>query len=258
MTLFRFSRTLSFVSLILMALHGAAASPRTSDQTQLRIAVASNFKATLKKLIYAYSKPNQQKILLSSGSTGKLFSQISNGAPFDLFFSADAKKADLLAKERGLTPSHSTIYALGKLVYWSPTLLTNKSEELLTSLPGKTLAIANPKLAPYGYAAQEILEYKNIWRKKNFQLVQGENVIQAYLFAKSGQAQASIISLSLAQESKTGDYWLIPNSLYSPIQQKVVRLNSSSSADRFLKFIASNIGRKIIETSGYGTTSDAH
>lgn len=233
---------------------------------KIRVATASNFSAPLRNIARLFEQQSGHKVTVISASTGKLYAQIMHGAPFDIFLSADSKRAILLEKEnRALTNSRFT-YAIGQLVLWSPradyidkhgNILQHK--QLLQDPQFRYLAIANPKLAPYGRAAQETLTKLGLKQALQKKIVRGENISQTFQFVKSGNAQLGLIAYSqLKQPDKaiTGSYWLIPEDFYSPIKQQSVLLNPNKASRQFYDFMKSPQSRQIIASFGYKLETD--
>jgi molybdate transport system substrate-binding protein len=218
---------------------------------ELHIAVASNFASTLNALTQTFSEQTGQKIKVSTGSTGKLYAQIMHGAPFDLFFAADEDRPARLDADLSIIPNSRRTYALGRLVLWSPKL---HPKEILNSGDFRYLAIANPKHAPYGAAAQAVLSHKGQWETLQNKVVRGENIAQAFQYVKTGNADLGFIALSQifdAMIDMEDQYWLVPDTLYPAIKQQVVQLSDSTESTDFLAFVFSNKGQEIIEQHGY-------
>jgi molybdate transport system substrate-binding protein len=191
------------------------------------------------------------------GSSGKLYQQIANGAPFDLFFSADIRFPQLL-KESGMAQSEVCPYALGRLVLWGAGGLSGKlSLERLAGDDVRFVAIANPRHAPYGMRAQEVLENLGLWDKVAPKLVFGENVAQAAQFVDTGSAQVGIIALSLVlgpEFKNKGSYMIIPERLHQPLEQGYVQLKRAGgnrAAVAFADFVSSEKGRAILSAWGF-------
>lgn len=221
----------------------------------VRVAVASNFSATMKKLAEKFESETGNKVIISSASTGKLFAQIIHGAPYDIFFSADSKRAELLVK-KSLAES-AKIYAYGQLVYVIKKTQVKQCAPELHLKAIKKVALANPKTAPYGLAAQQVLVSLDEWDAAKSKVVMGENILQAYQFIATGNVDAGFIAKSIfitSQELSDFCQWLIPENLYLPIKQKMVllkRSNNNSEARKFIRYINSATAKKIIEESGY-------
>jgi molybdate transport system substrate-binding protein len=232
----------------------------SAQQPQLNIAAASDLKFALTELASAYQKQSGAKLNLTFGSSGNFFSQIKNGAPFDLFFSADSEYPRRL-DTAGLIVSKSTHeYAVGRLVLWVPPDskidLSKSGMNALLDPSVQKIAIANPAHAPYGRAAAAALANAGLSEKVKDKLVIGENISQAAQFAQTGNAQIGIIALSLALSPplRSGKYWEIPQRQYFPLIQSAVILKRCEQKDlaaSFLKFVASPAGTKILEDFGF-------
>ena len=226
---------------------------------ELRVAVASNFLPTLKRLAVDFEKDSGHRLLISSGSSGKLFAQIKQGAPYDVFLSADALRPDRLVSD-GLAGS-DYVYALGRLVLLSNIVLDD-CRDVLHSDRLKRLAIANPGTAPYGRAAQEVLQAMGLWHELQPKLVKGENIMQAYQFVATRNAQAGFIAGSLLRSGKmtdSGCIWEVPAELHAPVRQKLIRLEHArgkAAAGDFLRYMKSPRARDIIRASGYDVLTD--
>ncbi len=223
----------------------------------IHIAVASNFTIPLKVISQKFTKSTGHKVLIISGATGKHYAQIRNGAPFDLFFAADKKRPELLEKQGLIQKNSRFTYAIGKLVLWSPqTQLIKKSAQVLYNGQFQYLAIANPKLAPYGKAAQQVLQKKGLWQALRPRMVRGENIGQTFQFVKSGNAQLGFVALSQIQNPQQivrGSIWKIADSLYDPIEQQAVLLTDNKAAQTFAAYIQQADIQQLIHLYGYGT-----
>ena len=229
----------------------------TADE--IKVAVASNFYPAMKEIALQYELKQSQssenhKIILISGSSGKHYAQIMNGAPFDIFFSAD-KVRPILLEKKGISESGSRFtYALGRLVLWSSLDGFVEKDEQLYNNELRFLAIANPKIAPYGVAAREALISINLWEDLQSKLVRGENIAQTFQFVNSGNAKLGFISYSQLMNPNypvVGSFWEVPQSMYKPIEQQAVLLKKSSLAKDFLSFIESDESLNIISKYGY-------
>ena len=227
---------------------------------EIKIAVASNFYPTMKELVKHFesitlNSDTTNNIVLISGSSGKHYAQILNGAPFDLFFSADKLRPNMLEKEDVFNNQSRFTYALGKLALWSPfNEYVDSDGQVLYNDDFRFLAIANPKIAPYGIASKETLTSMNLWQDMEEKLVRGENIAQTFQFAKSGNAKLGFVSYSQIlslNSSSEGSYWLVPQSMYQPIEQQAILLKDSSLGKDFLSFIKSDEALDIIKRNGY-------
>jgi molybdate transport system substrate-binding protein len=226
--------------------------------TEINVAVAANFTAPMKQIAAAFEKETGHKVALSFGASGKFYAQIKNGAPFQLFLSADDEKSLLLVKD-GLAIADSRFtYAIGTLVLWSakPGFVDAKGEVLGKDHFSK-LAIANPKLAPYGVAAIEVLTKQGILKTVTPKFVQGENISQTFQFVSTGNAELGFVALSQVMKDgkiSTGSAWIVPGMLHSPIRQDAVLLapgKDSAAAKALLDYLKSDKSKKIIRSYGY-------
>ena len=223
----------------------------------LTIAVASNFTSTAKQLAGEFERQSNHHIKLAFGSTGAHYAQISHGAPFDIFFAADVKTPARLESDGKIVAGSRFTYAQGQLVLWSPKAgVVDSDGKMLTAGKFDHLAIANAKLAPYGQAAEETLQHLQLLDTVQAKLVRGENIGQTYQFVYSGAAQLGFVALAQVMNSDgsgniSGSYWIVPQPLYSPIEQQVVLLKDSQAARDFLAFVHSAAGKKIIRAYGY-------
>ncbi len=223
----------------------------------LNIAVASNFSHTLKLLSSDFKKQTGHQLLISSASTGKLYVQIQHGAPFDVFLAADEKRPDLLVAEDKAEQSSAYVYARGRLVFVSNILPAESCQNVLLSPALKRLSIANPKTAPYGVAARQVMEQLELWLELKPRLVMGENIAQALQYVSTKNAQAGFVAKSMLSTGKKIDFactWDIPADMYSPIKQKMVVLNRAKGkavAQEFLKYMQSAQAKEIIKAAGY-------
>jgi len=230
----------------------------TPQAADLRIAVATNFNRTATALAHHFEQQSQHAVHLIFGSTGKHYAQITHGAPFEIFFAADERRPALLEKN-GLAVSGTRFtYAQGRLVLWSPDARLITSEgDVLTNGDFHKLAIANPRLAPYGFAAREVLQARGLWKKLQSRLVRGENIGQAYQFVRTGNAQLGFIAAAqIFTDGKlpdTGSYWVPPQSLYTPVIQQALLIKDTPKAREFIRFIKSDVARNIIRQHGYDT-----
>jgi molybdate transport system substrate-binding protein len=232
----------------------------TSAQT-IRIAAAADLQYVLTDLSAQYEKQTGVKLAITYGSSGSFFAQIQNGAPFDLFLSADLDYPKKLI-DAGFADSNSLqIYATGRLVLWLPSdspLDPAAGLKMLLDPRIQKIAIANAQHAPYGRAAVVALQNAGLYDQLKPKLVFGENISQAAQFVQSGSAQAGLIALSLALSPamNSGKRWIIPPDRYPPVDQAVVLLKSSpnkQAAISFLAFVNSPKGRTAFERYGYST-----
>jgi molybdate transport system substrate-binding protein len=235
-------------------------APATWADTVL-VAVASNFTKPMTEIAAAFEKATGHSADLSFGSSGKFVSQLENGGPYEVFLSADDKNPMKL-EQTGLAVENSRFtYALGTLVLWSaaPSLVDDQGQ-ILSKGGFKHLALADPKLAPYGAAAVEVLKNLNLFDKLQPLFVQGENIAQTHQFISTGNAELGFIALSQVIDNGrigTGSGWIIPNDRYKPIRQDAVLLKNGAenpAAQALLKFLKSPEALEIIKKYGYGLT----
>jgi molybdate transport system substrate-binding protein len=243
----------------MMLLMGA--STAAAQAGELTIAAASDLNFAFKELTAAFERRSGEHVKLSLGSSGNFFSQIQNGAPYDLYFSADIRYPQKLV-ENGLAVADSLYaYAVGRLVIWVPNTsslpLEQKGLDVLLDPSVKKIAIANPKHAPYGRAAVSAMEQARIYASVKDRLVLGENISQAAQFVESGAADVGVIALSLALAppmKAAGRYWEIPASAHPAIEQGAVLLKGAREpalATTFLEFVKGSEGRAIMTRYGF-------
>lgn len=241
-----------FFTLVLVVL---AVTPALAEQTL--VAVAANFVPPFREIAMEFEKTSGHTVQVASGSSGAFFTQIKNGAPFDVFFSADNERPKLLEEEGlGIKGSRFT-YAIGRLVLWSPDPDLVKGEDTLRSGKFKHLAIADPKTAPYGVAAKQAMQKLGVWESVLPRLVLGESLGQTMSFVESGNAELGFLALSQVMDPKIkgrGGRWDVPSDLHEPIQQDVVLLakgKENPAAKALMDFIGGPQGKAIIERYGY-------
>lgn len=257
-------RVASFISIacatwllfLLIAFHNTACADE-----KILIAAASDLKFAMDEICQTFEQVNPGiQVDVSYGSSGNFFAQIKQGAPFDLFFSADASYPARLEEEGFCAKGQRRLYAIGKIVLWIPkksALNPQKGLSIVLEPEVKKLAIANPKHAPYGRAAEEALRYYQLWDKVQGKLVFGENISQTAQFVQTGAADVGIIALSLAISHKMvndGVYWIIPDESYNKLEQVcsvLQRGKDKSDVKIFLKFVQGEKGRKILSDYGF-------
>ncbi len=239
-------RIITFVLLCYLA-------PAQADE--LRIAVATNFSRTATLLAKQFEQQTGHTVRLAFGSTGKHYAQITHGAPFDIFLAADERRPALLEKNGIAVPDSRFTYAQGRLVLWSPDEnLIDENATVLASGNFHKLAIANPKLAPYGLAAREVLQARGLWKKLQPRLVRGENIGQAFQFVHSGNAQLGFVAAAqVFAKDFRGSYWEPSQPLYTPIIQQAILIKDTPAAQTFMTFIKSKTARTVIQAQGYHT-----
>lgn len=240
---------------VFVALAGASLSARAEE---VSVAVAANFSAPMQRIAVEFEKATGHKAQLVSGSTGKFYAQIKSGAPFQLLLAADDETPAKLVKEGDGVPGSQFTYAVGKLVLWSPTPgFVDDKGEVLKAGRFAHLALANPKLAPYGFAATETLKALGLADALQPRLVIGESITQAQQFVVSGNAELGFIAYSqIHKDGKLidGSYWLVPAKHYTPIRQDAVVLakgKGSAAVEALAGFLKSDKARAIIKSYGY-------
>ena len=224
---------------------------------EILVAVASNFAIPMQEIAEKFEQETGHALTLIPGSTGKHYAQIVNGAPFDIFFAADSERPALLELGGHAQPGSRFTYALGRLVLWSTdATLVDDAGLVLDGSRFRRLAIANPRLAPYGKAAQQVLEARGLWQPLQPKLVRGENIAQAFQFVASGNAELGFVALSQVMHSGAigrGSAWRIPVELHAPIEQQAVLLTDKPAAKNFAGFVQGEGARAIMRGFGYGT-----
>jgi molybdate transport system substrate-binding protein len=238
---------------------------RSAQRSKLRIAAAADLQFAMADLSAQFEKQTGTATDITYGSSGNFFSQILNGAPFDLFFSADIDYPNKLETAGLIEPGSLYEYAVGRIVLWAPAdskidVAAQKWDSLLQGGVQK-IAIANPQHAPYGRAAVAALKKAGIYDKVEARLVYGDNISQAAQFVQSGNAQVGIVALSLAVSPamKDGKRWEIPVEDYPALEQGTVILRNSTNKDAaraFLEFVKSNRGREILSQFGFTIPAD--
>jgi molybdate transport system substrate-binding protein len=232
-----------------------AVTPAFAEQAL--VAVAANFVPPFREIAIEFEHATGHQLQVAGGSSGNFYSQIKNGAPFDVFFSADMERPKLLEDEGFGVKGSRLTYAIGRLVLWSPNESLIKGEETLRSKQDKRLAMANPKTAPYGVAAMQALQKLELWDGLQPNIVMGESLGQTMGFIESGNAQLGFVAFSQIMDPKIrgkGSRWDVPTNLHEPIKQDVILLTKGKdnvAAKALLEFIGGPQARKIIEHYGY-------
>lgn len=221
------------------------------------VAVAANFTAPMKAIAQSYTQETPHQLQVIFGSSGRLYAQIKNGAPFAVFLSADTDKPTQLIADGLAVPDSLITYAIGRLALWSatPGLVDDQARVLLAG-HFKHLALANPKLAPYGAAALEVMNHLGVTHKLQDRFVQGENIAQTYQFIQTGNAELGFVSLSQVRQENTGSVWLVPDKLHTPIRQGAVLLQSGkaqAAAQALMQYLQSPAAAAIIQSFGYAS-----
>lgn len=234
--------------------------PAIALADDIAVAAASDLHFAIKELIVEYEKLTGRHVKLSLGSSGNFYAQLQQGAPFDLYFSADIGYPKKL-EEAGLTvPGSLYRYAVGRVVLWAPKqspVEVSKGLTVLRDAAVRKIAVANPKHAPYGRAAVAAMEQSQVYAEVKDRLVLGENISQAAQFIESGACDVGIIALSLAMApamKSAGSYWLIPAEAHPPLEQGAVIMKQSKQQDaarHFLQFMESPQGQEVMTRYGF-------
>lgn len=233
--------------------------PAVTQAELVRVAVAANFTDASRQLAERFQQDTGHQAIISYGSTGKLYAQILNGAPFDVFLAADEARPSLLEQQGQAVSGSRFTYARGKLVLWSRDANHfDNGPDYLTGGQFQRLAVANPRTAPYGLAAQQVLEGLDLWQPLQARLVRGESIAQTFQFVATGNAETGFVALAQVQAwpQSPGSLWDIPQSLYDPINQQAVLLSrgqDNPAAQAWLTFLASDAARAMIQQAGYDT-----
>jgi molybdate transport system substrate-binding protein len=225
---------------------------------EVQVAVAANFTAPMQKIAADFEKATGHKAQLAFGATGKFYAQIKNGAPFEVLLAADDETPAKLEKEGMAVAGTRFTYSIGQLALWSakPGYVDDKGE-VLKQGAFDHLAIANPKLAPYGAAAVETLTKLGLLGSIEPRFVQGENIAQTFQFISTGNAELGFVALSQVVENgklKSGSAWVVPASLHAPIRQDAVVLakgKDNPAAAALMKYLKSDPARAVIKSYGY-------
>lgn len=234
----------------------------SAAEEALQIAVASNFTSTMQQLAVQFEQQTGHRTTVSYASTGKLFAQISNGAPFDLLLAADRARPRRLESLGLIAPGKRFTYAKGEVVLWAPH--AHSTEEALQQLQQgdfNYLAIANPKIAPYGAAAMETMAKLGINNRYMKRIARGENIAQTYQFVYSGNAEMGFVAKSqvvAAGDALRGVVWQVPRDMYTSIEQQAVLLKRAEDnpvAHAFFDFLSGEVAQKTIAATGYNLIS---
>jgi molybdate transport system substrate-binding protein len=251
----KFFRIFPLIISVFLAQHEVRAQGK-----EIRIAAAADLKFAMEELAEKFQKQSGTKVNVTYGSSGNFFSQMQNGAPFDLFFSADIEYPKKLEAAGLADPGTLYEYAIGRIVIWSPADakvdIAKQGWKTLLDASVEKIAIANPEHAPYGRAAVAALQKAGIYESVKAKLVYGENISQAAQFVQSGNAQAGIVAMSLAVSPamRDGKRWEIPAEMYPALEQGAIVLKDAKNkeaARAFLEFVKSAAGRAILAKYGF-------
>ncbi len=222
---------------------------------ETHVAVAANFTEPAREIAALFKRSTGDDAVLSFGASGPLSQQISQGAPFQVFLSADQKRPRELEKAGLTAPGGVFTYAVGKLVLWSRSQDVTQGETVLKSNGFAKLAIANPSGAPYGTAAVETLQSLKLYDTIAPKIVQGASIAQAFQFIDTGNAQLGFVALSQLKSVEAGTRWIVPQDLYTPIRQDAALLKLGADdavAKAFVAFLKGSQAREVIAKYGYG------
>jgi molybdate transport system substrate-binding protein len=241
------------------ALLGLALVSRPAAAAEVQVAVASNFERPMRRIAEEFAKDTGHTAVIATGATGAFFAQIENGAPFEVLLAADSKTPERLEGDGWVVPGSRFVYAIGVLVLWSARAgFVDSAGAVLEKGDFRHLAVANPKLAPYGAAATEALGALGLLEPLRPKLVQGETIAQTQQFISSGSAELGFVALSqvAAQDAPAaGSYWVVPVHLYTPLHQEAALLKrgaSNPAARALCEYLASTKARDSIRAFGYG------
>jgi len=243
---------------LLVAGHAAGIAPEARAE-HATVAVAANFKEVAADLQAAFEQDGKHTLTITAGSTGKLYAQIKNGAPFDILLAADQQRPQLLEAEGDAVPGSRFTYAVGQIALWSPNPQRIAADGLDTLKAGDfdNLAIANPDLAPYGLAAQQSLQHYGLWDALSGKIVMGQNIGQTFAMVATENAQLGFVSKSYVLSpgnDKPGSRWDVPAQAHDPIRQDAVLLKRAAenpAARAFADFLRSDQARAVIKRFGY-------
>jgi molybdate transport system substrate-binding protein len=231
---------------------GGALSARAA---QTNIAVAANFTDAANEIAEAFKEKTGHEAILSFGSTGQLYTQITQAAPFEVFLAADDARPALAIEEGFAVPGSQFTYAIGTLVLWSQDPGLVQGEQTLKNGDFTKIAIANPEAAPYGAAAVQAMQSLGVYDQLEPKIVQGNNISQTFQFVETGNAELGFIALAQVARSDEGSRWVVPEDLHDPIRQDAVLLETgedSEAARAFVEFLNGPEAVAIIEKFGYG------
>lgn len=250
-------KKLLMAALAAWGLTATVAAP-LAQAAEVRVAVAANFARPMERIAERFTAATGHTVALSVGSTGRLYSQIVAGAPFELLLAADAKTPERLVAEGHAQAAHRFTYAIGQLVLWSRDPARVDAEGRVLAADGwQRLAIANPKLAPYGAAAMAVLQARGLAERLAPKLVTGDSIGQAFQFVATGNAELGFVALSQVQapgQAMAGSAWRVPQALYPEIRQDVVLLRrgeAKPAATALLQFLRDAEARALIAGYGY-------
>jgi molybdate transport system substrate-binding protein len=225
-----------------------------AEAAQVQVAVAANFTEPAKEIAALFKQKTGSDVLLSFGASGAFYTQITQGAPFQILLSADEDRPKQAIDKGFGVPGSRFTYAIGKLVLWSKVVDVSNGDAALKSGAFAKLAIANPKSAPYGAAAIETMTALGVYDKLKPKIVEGNSIAQAFQFVDTKNAEVGFVALTQLYGVKDGTRWVVPAKLYTPIRQDAVLLKTAANDEAskaFLEFLKGPEARAIIERFGY-------
>jgi molybdate transport system substrate-binding protein len=241
-----------------IALALGAALPAQAAQTN--VAVAANFSDAANEIAQAFKAKTGHEAVLSFGSTGQFYTQITQDAPFEVFLAADDERPTKAVEEGFAVPGSQFTYAIGKLVLWSKDPHLVQGEATLKSGDFTKISIANPEAAPYGAAAVQAMKALGVYDQLAPKIVQGNNITQAFQFVQTGNAELGFVALAQVIDDKEGSRWEVTDDLYDPIKQDAVLLKKGAdneAAKAFLEFLQGPEAEAIIARFGYGLAASS-
>jgi len=254
-----FSCALRRAGLAILAAIIALTAPSAARADEATVAVAANFAEVIEELETMFEAATDHALTVTTGSTGKLYAQIKNGAPFDVLLAADQARPERLEAEGDAVPGSRFTYAIGRIVLWSlnPDAVAADGVETLEGGDFDNLAIANPDLAPYGLAAKQTLQHYGLWDALSGKIVMGQNIGQTFSMVATGNAPLGFVAKSYVlspRNDQPGSRWDVPTEAYEPIRQDAVMLKRAAdnpAAQAFADFLRSDNARAVIERFGY-------
>ncbi|MCO6689414.1 molybdate ABC transporter substrate-binding protein [Pseudomonas asiatica] len=230
----------------------------TAWADEVQVAVAANFTAPIQAIAKDFEKDTGHKLIAAYGATGQFYAQIKNGAPFEVFLAADDSTPAKLEQENAIAPGSRFTYAIGTLALWSAKPgYVDANGEVLKNNQFKHLSIANPKTAPYGLAATQVLDKLKLTEATRPKLVEGQNITQAFQFVSTGNAELGFVALSQIYKDgkvESGSAWIVPSSLHEPIRQDAVILEKGKdtpAAKALVDYLKGPKAAAVIKSYGY-------
>lgn len=244
--------------LLISTLGALPGGPGTAQAAEVRVAVAANFTAPMQAIAQQFERQTGHRLILAYGSTGQFHAQIRNGAPFEVLLAADSQTPARLEQESLAVAGTRYTYAIGRLVLWSRAPgQVDAQGEVLRSGRFERLAVANPKLSPYGAATAEVLERLGLRERLAPRLVEGASIAQAHQFTASGNAELGFVALAQVMEQgrlRSGSAWIVPAALHTPIRQDAVLLTpgrDNAAARALLDHLRQAPARSVMQAHGY-------